>query len=108
MAAEVLTLPFGTPEPVSAVTAGLCTPARGIPAEPSDRPHGCGGCPARWGGQPPQPCGGCHLTFGGVSAFDAHRAGDACRPPAEVGLTLLTSRPYPCWGTPLDGGEVDR
>lgn len=59
--------------------------------------HGCG---ARWSGLSTAHCARCHRTFGGVSSFDRHRKDGACVDPADVGLSLLTGKAYPCWGMP--------
>jgi hypothetical protein len=68
------------------------------------RPHGCGGCPARWSGTRTSHCGaaGCHVSFAGVSLFDRHRVNGHCVPPARLGMSLLPGRPYPCWGYPTE------
>lgn len=77
-----------------------------IPTQRADsdpaRPHGCGGCPARWSGTRTSHCGACHVTFGGVTAFDLHRAGGRCAQPRRLGMALLPGRAYARWGFPTE------
>lgn len=68
--------------------------------------YGCGRCPARWGGLGTAHCGGCHHTFTTVNAFDRHRAGGRCNPPAEVGLTPHDRGQYTAWGFTIS--DTDR
>lgn len=35
-------------------------------------------------------CGACHTTFGGIRAFDVHRRGGVCAPPASLGMAQRT------------------
>lgn len=63
-----------------------------------DLPHGCR-CGARWAGYRTMHCAACHgFTFTGETAFLAHRSGGRCRPPVEVGLSLVGGRAYEVWG----------
>ena len=62
-------------------------------------PHACGRCEARWAGSLTCHCPTCHLTFTGVTHFDKHRKDGQCRKPADIGLVLMTNRPYEAWGT---------
>lgn len=57
----------------------------------------CRSCGATWGGMNTCHCDGCHHTFTGITTFDQHRRGGACKTPADAGL-VLTSRTYPCFG----------
>ncbi|GGM53515.1 hypothetical protein ACFFX1_54855 [Dactylosporangium sucinum] len=72
-----------------------------------DLPHSCR-CSVRWAGSRTCHCAvaGCHLTFTSVGAFDAHRKGGRCNPPAEVGLVLIPGRAYEVWGTRAAEGEA--
>lgn len=65
---------------------------------PEDLPH-AHSCGARWSGSGTAHCGACCTTFTGVGAFDAHRRGGRCNPPAAVGLVLIPGRAYEVWGT---------
>jgi hypothetical protein len=79
-------------------------PYRGTPESPSNRAGitgnraptaiECSGCEHWWTGLAPAHCSACHETFTGVGAFDLHRRGGKCIPPAEVanrkGEPLLT------------------
>lgn len=69
-------------------------------------PHSCGRCGSRWGGNNTAHCAakGCCKTFSGISTFDRHRRNGECLDPASLGMSLLASRPYPCWGYP---GEIE-
>jgi hypothetical protein len=44
----------------------------------------CNGCPNAWTGLSACHCSGCHRTFTGITAFDIHRSGDTCVPPATI------------------------
>lgn len=67
-------------------------------------------CGKQWSGKQTAHCGGCHRTFSGLGTFMAHRVtpeggeqGEhVCVDPATVGLVLVESRKYECWGTPSD------
>jgi hypothetical protein len=63
----------------------------------NELPHHCNGCANRWNGFDTCHCVGCHLTFIGTAAFDRHRRGGECQPPASVGL-VPSGRRYECWG----------
>lgn len=51
-------------------------------------PHGCGRCPARWGGFKTCHCSACHETFSTARNFDAHQTVNGCRNPEESGLKI--------------------
>jgi hypothetical protein len=98
-----------TPDAPQEVLAGTRTPGRNLPgrapngtADRSTLPHSCGGCDSRWSGGLTCHCGSCHNSFGGVSNFDRHRRNGQCVDPAELGLSLLSGRAYPCWGSSED------
>lgn len=96
------THPIPPTYPGSALLDRLGHPGRADEAATPSRPplpHGCPRCGLQWSGQLTSHCASCHNTMSGVSAFDRHRRNGACRPPAEVGLTLVANRHYPCWGT---------
>lgn len=69
-------------------------------------PHACGRCGARWGGHNTAHCSaqGCCRTFSGITTFERHHRNGECLNPASLGMSLLSSRPYPCWGYP---GEIE-
>ena len=57
-------------------------------------------CGARWTGTNRAHCATCHETFSSVAAFDFHRRGGLCSPPAEVGMArgkhgYWVSKPMP-------------
>lgn len=67
-------------------------------------------CGKQWSGARTAHCGGCHRTFTGMDAFTRHRVtpeggeqGEhVCVDPSTVGLALVESRSYECWGEPRD------
>jgi hypothetical protein len=63
----------------------------------ADLPHHCNGCTNRWNGYNTCHCSACHVTFSSIDAFDRHRRGGQCLPPAAVGL-VQSGRRYECWG----------
>jgi hypothetical protein len=70
--------------------------------DPANLPHSCR-CGTRWTGSTTSHCGTCHTTFNGVRTFDIHRRGGTCKPPSDVGMSVVPGRSYECWGYP---GEV--
>lgn len=100
---DLPTHPIPPTHPGSGLPGPLWHPGRANDAETPNRlplPHGCLRCGQKWSGTITSHCGaGCCNTFSRVSAFDRHRRHGGCRPPAEVGLTLVAGRHYPCWGT---------
>ncbi|MEU4133626.1 FDXHR family putative zinc-binding protein [Streptomyces wuyuanensis] len=63
-----------------------------------------GACGRWWTGTERSHCGGCHETFTGLTAFERHRKGLRCNPPAEVGL-VARQKPYgTLWGQPAPEG----
>lgn len=71
----------------------------------------CRQCGKVWGGEACH-CTVCCRTFSTENNFDRHRRGEFwpvnerhCKDPAEIGLVLLASRAYECWGQP--GGNKD-
>lgn len=64
----------------------------------------CGAC---WSGLAACHCVGCHQTFTSISGFDAHRTGDTCRNPAEVGMTR-SGRTDHAWTFPVDDHDRER
>lgn len=63
-----------------------------------------GACGRWWTGAERSHASCCHETFSSLSAFDAHRKGGRCNPPASVGLI---ARPKPfgdLWGWPAPEG----
>lgn len=118
MLTETLTLPFGTPEPVSAVTARPVDARWAFDAGSGTRdyaslPFVCRtGC--RWSGTSTAHCGACHETFSGIGPFDRHRRGKpgddryppgGCYYPGDTGLVLIEGRAYRCWGTTPTAGD---
>lgn len=78
-------------------------------AEGSGLPHACK-CGARWAGIRTAHCTGvgCHATFSGPAAFDEHRRGGQCSPPATVGLVSADRAGYQVWGAEMDAEGRER
>jgi hypothetical protein len=59
-------------------------------------------CGRTWTGAARCHCATCHASFTSVTAFDRHRRGFQCRPPAECGLVLHGDH----WSLPGERPEV--
>lgn len=59
-----------------------------------------GQCGRWWTGAERSHASCCHETFSSLSAFDAHRKGARCNPPASVGLIARTKPFGALWGWP--------
>jgi hypothetical protein len=75
-------------------------------ADPDTLPYARARRPTRWSGGRTAHCPTCHETFSGVSVFDQHRVGGRCAPPAELGMSLLATKSYRCWGYPAHVEEA--
>jgi hypothetical protein len=63
-----------------------------------------GSCQKWWTGNERSHCGGCHELYSSLTAFDRHRRGGVCLPPASVGL-VAREKPYGVlWGNPAPEG----
>lgn len=101
-----------TTEAPQSLAARHSTPAKHMPdrslagTRDHDRlPFACR-CGARWSGNSTCHCGSCHISLSGVTNFDRHRRNGQCLDPAELGMSLLSGRAYPCWGSTEDAVDT--